>query len=692
MSADPAPTARTLGARIRRGCAWGALTAALLVALGAYAVTSPELRTQIGWLARQAVTRILFSGPVARMWDDFCIVVDAQEEGVAYAGTGNFLGVFDIRVPARPRRIGAINLHGLVHGIVRVDDVLYVAAGAGGLLSLDVSDPRAPRTIDRLATDYALDLVAVGDSLLYLAAERGGIWIVDRSNPRRMRRVAVIEGGYVNQVAVSGTLALAADGERGLVAFDISEPRAPRRLGALDLTDPAPPRPIDPAPTGVAIMDPAGEADSPRVAFLANGRRGLTVVDVSDPTEMRILAETPVAAPAARRAYGYADHVTLDGNRVYVTDLVSGISIFDVTDPRAPLRLANLDTGGQPGALDRLGEIGFLADGAKGFTTVDLSEATNPRVLGGFRVPARVLDLAVGTSSDGAARLYAARGAGGVDIWDASEPAELRLLRTIATRGFARRVLPIDHGLLAVADVIGGTAIVDPEAAPETDPTRAVFDFEEHPWDLAVSDGLLYAAVANHGLTVYDISTPEHPTFVTTLSQVDGYRVATALAPPVLYQADLADGLHVFDVRDPRAPRAALRGGRANLVALALAPPRLYAIDGLFGLRVFDVSEPLQPTLVARHRGAGRVNGVTADGARVYLATESSGVVVLDASPELEAPAELRRLATDGPIYDVLPYRGWLFVAASERGILAAPAERDPPGWRRYRCDGGAAS
>ena len=59
---------------------------------------------------------------------------------------------------------------------------------------------------------------------------------------------------------------------------------------------------------------------------------------------------------------------------------------------------------------------------------------------------------------------------------------------------------------------------------------------------------------------------------------------------------------------------------------------------------------------------------------------------------QLEAPAELRRLATDGPIYDVLPYRGWLFVAASERGILAAPAERDPPGWRRYRCDGGAAS
>jgi len=66
-----------------------------------------------------------------------------------------------------------------------------------------------------------------------------------------------------------------------------------------------------------------------------------------------------------------------------------------------------------------------------------------------------------------------------------------------------------------------------------------------------------------------------------------------------LYAAEGGRGIHVLDVRDPRAPRRSAFVASAEPRGMALAGDHLFSADGTGGLAVYDVSEPEQIRRVA---------------------------------------------------------------------------------------------
>jgi hypothetical protein len=68
-----------------------------------------------------------------------------------------------------------------------------------------------------------------------------------------------------------------------------------------------------------------------RYAYVADGRDGLTVVDIGDPANPQVAANCPIPGR------GYANKVAVHDSLVLVADEVAGVAILDITNPVAPL-------------------------------------------------------------------------------------------------------------------------------------------------------------------------------------------------------------------------------------------------------------------------------------------------------------------------------------------------------------------
>jgi hypothetical protein len=174
---------------------------------------------------------------------------------------------------------------------VRVDgDVAFLARGADGLRLVDLTDPAQPRALghappelDREVYNDVKVVHAGGRRYAIVAGDFSGgvVWdTTDATNPRIVAHLGTpaLPGMpvRVHTVFVDGARAYLANVETGLEIYDVTDPAAPARLGAL--TDP-------PGPT-VYLHDLFVAGDR---AYLNAWSAGLEVVDVADPAMPRPL-------------------------------------------------------------------------------------------------------------------------------------------------------------------------------------------------------------------------------------------------------------------------------------------------------------------------------------------------------------------------------------------------------------------
>ncbi|HEY3053091.1 MAG TPA: right-handed parallel beta-helix repeat-containing protein, partial [Thermoanaerobaculia bacterium] len=101
----------------------------------------------------------------------------AYQNGLVYA-SGSALVILDVRDPANPNAIGTVGLGPSERIEVRASTA-FVAAGAQGLMIIDVSNPSAPFVATRLALPcYANHLSTAGERLL-IACSEGGLLVVE---------------------------------------------------------------------------------------------------------------------------------------------------------------------------------------------------------------------------------------------------------------------------------------------------------------------------------------------------------------------------------------------------------------------------------------------------------------------------------------------------------------------------------
>jgi len=333
--------------------------------------------------------------------------------GFIYRAVGRRLAIYTAPEDGVVEPGGDVWVDGVIGGIDRADDRLFVAAGRAGLRVYDVSDPAAPRAIGHHPTNAAA-AVRVSDGLAYLVDRIGGLRILDITDPAAIIEVGAFAPGPVFwRVAVDPDRRRVAIANRNeVVLVDVRDPARPAEAGRLQphiiaemrfvpetpllyisasITDElydvsTPDAPIRwQLPRG-GVMEPAGSESIYTIDW-----RHLSLLDISDPSaavvrrewdlpgsvvdftfmestpprvvlngvgiEVHALEDGSLDRPIALFIdEGMVDDLAYDGGRIYVADGRGGLRIVDVGDPRSPTEVAIR----LPRQLsDRVGDVAF---------------------------------------------------------------------------------------------------------------------------------------------------------------------------------------------------------------------------------------------------------------------------------------------------------------------------------------------
>ncbi len=203
-------------------------------------------------------------------------------EDVAVAGSLAFIadGAAGLRIVAvepagggtgeyRARELSLFQPGGVVHSVTVDGSIACAAAGSGGALVLDVSDPAVPRKLASIVSPDARD-VALEGSMLLVADAVAGLRFFDLSVPGRpVENRPALRPAFRLSAGKGWALAVGADGVYLVEWGDSTAPAITSFYPTLWAEDTC--------------------RDGDRV-LVAEGHRGLTVVDLSDPARPRVVS------------------------------------------------------------------------------------------------------------------------------------------------------------------------------------------------------------------------------------------------------------------------------------------------------------------------------------------------------------------------------------------------------------------
>ncbi len=420
--------------------------------------------------------------------------------------------------------------------------------------------------------------VAVAEALLCVADETAGLAVVDIVDPTRPVLIGRTDtSGIACDVSASGDLAFLADGEPGLRVISLADPEVPAILGTIDTPD---------AALGVALTGPAacfpvacvadntrgvqvldirnvtvpkliGEGDTPGslrdivpvgngLAFAADGPLGFEVIDILSPAAVSVISVLSLPSSAHAVAPAAAPPGVVPTHAFAAFDF--GLAVIDVTDPKVPRLVGQLDLA--HGARDIVvrGAYAFLAAAELGLVVVDVADVTAPALVGAADTPGEGLGVAI--TEDGAVTLVA-DGHAGLVVVDISEPSAPEIAGRVQSIGQARAV--VTGGAAARAYVAcgpGGLVLID-IANPTVPVVLASVPLPDDGWGVALHEGIAYVAVSGMGLAVVDVWNAAAPRLV---GGVDTPGEAHGVAPSEVgvLVPDGSAGLAVASFQCPR--------------------------------------------------------------------------------------------------------------------------------------------
>lgn len=263
---------------------------------------------------------------------------------------------------------------------------------------------------------------------------------------------------------------------------------------SLDVTNPADP---------IATLTLPGSSPFGAVAALGNTvfvsrESTLEVWDAGDPHHLALLNSIPTPA--------FATDLLLSGSLLFAGCQQSGVVIFDVTTPTAPVQISTVAVEGAAGQMDIRGGLLAIADGSDGAILVDVSNPVAPVKLGDPWKNKKD-DFVSGVAFSSATTLWVRgniSGVTGLNITNPVAPAELGSLTQDNNSG---RLYFVANYLYSM----GGLSVLTVNVTDSTKPASA---------GQLSTDGALYASIyANTlfladgavGCAEVDISNPESP-------------------------------------------------------------------------------------------------------------------------------------------------------------------------------------
>lgn len=234
--------------------------------------------------------------------------------------------------------------------------------------------PRLPPTknFDVIAQKGGkLSAIAVAGNYAYIGAGQN-LLVVNIEDPKHIETVgSLLLLGQISDIKIDNNFAYVCNGRGGLRIIDISKPQTPKEVAAYGHMA---------APKTVALGHDC--------AYIASGMNGLEIIDVKSPSSPSTINFKDSAEKA-----GTLDtlSVCIDTNRLCVMDEDQGLRLFDLKDPRNPVKLGEWKAGGRGlrrGAADIENDTMVIAgDSPDAGVSILSIEGNKPQLVSSVDVP-----------------------------------------------------------------------------------------------------------------------------------------------------------------------------------------------------------------------------------------------------------------------------------------------------------------
>ena len=471
--------------------------------------------------------------------------------------------------------------------------------------------------------------VKVCGNYAYLLSGRDGLWIVDISaQPTELIDLPAIghydSPGSARRLSIQcakkegeSSYVYLADGNRGLRIINVTDPRRPREIGVFD--------------TDGNANDVAVDVWK-NLAIVVDGARGLLLIDVADPTKPQKKSEVKLS--------GNALLVTISGRYAYVADNNRKVKMVDISDVNKP-DLTDYSYNAKESINDLIiiGNDLFLAVKDRGLVIVDWRIQAGPEELFVDKLGVRGLDV-VGSY------LYLALGKGGVQVWDVTSRRNPKKISANDKLGEVFAVAA-DGKYVYTASGLEGlkVASVDIEAVPKE--VGQVSGEAEKVTVVTVNGEHIYMG-GDKGLHILPIANPGVLQDPTIIPVGDGKPVvALAMEGDFAYVAVEGEGIFRISIEN-----SAEREGRtpfpiADARGVVALGSYVYVAAGGEGLRVIDYTDPAMPREkgAARPCGKGEAKALMLQGNNLYVACGAGGIRLYDIKDRAN-PKELWTFST----------------------------------------------
>lgn len=472
------------------------------------------------------------------------IAIAGKYACVVNGGAPSYLQIFDISNPALPVDVsnGGVPAEDSATWVSISGNYAYILnQGSNTLQTFDVSNPANPTSVSTVATgSIPINISIYGEYLYVTNNDDGNFQIFSLANPAKPVSVSTTNtSDSPICIAVSGSYAYITEAGDALEVFDISDPANP--------TSPSSPAATNPNSNRITISE--------RYVYVLNqGDNTAQIFDVSNHQVSPILLGTVKTGT-------FPSALVVSGRYLYVgnQDTTSSLQIFDLG-----------------GAYIQSLEVGSIeAENISLRSDIDIENA-NIRE-----------SVAVGQNLE----VDGNSGFGGsiTALGKIADPA----LATVAT-GSTPWHVDIQENYAYVVNLLGSFQVFD-----ITNP-RSMFDVSSggvsasFPVSVAISGQYAYVpTIGDNSLTIFDISNPANPVFVSKAAVGSGPNSVT-LSGKYAYVANQSDNtIQAVDVSDPHNPLPLTATSASGTGVQDIAVQGNFAYVNYFAsadIEVFDIS------------------------------------------------------------------------------------------------------
>jgi hypothetical protein len=305
----------------------------------------------------------------------------------------------------------------------------------------------------------------------------------------------------------------------------------------------------------IGVIETGGDAydvwvdENLEIAYVTCGYGGLRIFDISDPRNPLLLShvpESPSLIPTGHSS-GFAHQLFVDQDIVYVGDGSSGLTIINSSDPKNPEVLVHF-TGGYTWDINIFGDLAYIVNGWNnmgnpGFMILDISNPSSPSILSNSLTDGDTTDLELVGN-----KIYLVKATSGLKIIDVSDSSNPVLVGEFLSpsNSFAIDV-EVNGDLAFLSYWKQGLKFLD-----VTDPTDIIELGDSMNGDelgfLSMHNGFLYLAAMSDGVIVYDVNDPEFPIVGSYTDTGKAYGILAT--DNYVYIADQVEGFKILTITD----------------------------------------------------------------------------------------------------------------------------------------------